>query len=221
MAKIFYESAMIDQRVQKSWPAGKDGTGLWDGVPFWAQCFYSSVTMFMSHLIKSVDAQTLYNQYFDDIETEVGTPGIGEGIMKSFNLPLVVGGKRVRSGQFWAVHCAGVNAYFQKYGVQGHAVWADIPWDQAINLLKTKTPLVMGTRIPPSDGHIIFIAGFNPDTNCFIVKDPYGNGLQGYPNGASGVDLEYPVGWLQGVASWAPGTGMPATAGNTRVMWLE
>lgn len=218
--KIYYESAMIDQRVQKSWVLGRDANSIWDGVPFWAQCFYSSVTMLMSAFIKTVDAQTLYNQYFDDIETEVGNPGIGEQIMKQYNLPLIVGGKRVRSGQFWAVHCAGVNTYFQKYGINKKAYWSDIPWEAAIEKLKT-SPLVCGTRIPPSDGHIIFLAGMTEDTQKFIVKDPYGNGLQGYPNGASGVDLEYPLTWLQPIASWAQGTGMPSSTGNARVMWVE
>ena len=78
------------------------------GVPNWAQCFYCSVVMLIEHYVGG----DLYAKYFDDVEVLYGQKGIGEESMKKNNLSLVAkDGSRVRSGQFWAVHCDAANKY--------------------------------------------------------------------------------------------------------------
>jgi len=206
---MIYETAYIDQRKEKSWP----------GVPNWAQCFYSSMVMFLTHWIKPSDPESFYAQYFDDVETMVGNVGIGEDLMKKYNLSLINhDGARVRSGQYWAIHCDAATAYLAKYNTGMKAVWADLPWTTADEKLAS-SPLVCGTRIPPSDGHIILLAGEGDDGKSYHVRDPYGNGLTGYAFGSVGNDVLYPKEWLKSVASWAPGTGIAAPSGNARVMW--
>lgn len=171
------------------------------GIPNWAQCFYCSVVMLIDHHLKLANPDAFYLSYFDDVETTYGKAGIGE---KTVSREHLVG----RSGQYWAVHKDGASKYLAEAGLK--AIWADIPWSEAISKLKDG-PLVCGTKIPPSDGHIILLKGVS-DAG-FIVNDPYGDGRTRYSNlAASGEGLVYEAKWLQSVASWN---------GMARVMWVE
>lgn len=183
-----------DQRQKKSVP----------GVPNWAQCFYCSVVMLISHYAKA--GADLYDKYFDDVEVLYGQKGIGEESMAKHNLSLVAkDGSRVRSGQFWAVHCDAASKYLEPK----KAIWAEISW-QAFRDRLAKGPCVLGTKIPPSDGHIIVVVGF--DGSSYICQDPYGDGRKGYPAGSSGELVKYPAAWLESVS---------AVPGKARAMWVE
>lgn len=179
-----------NQRLKKSVP----------GVQNWAQCFYCSMVMLIDHYV-SCD----YDKYFDDVEVLYGQKGIGEESMKKHNLSLVAkNGSRVRSGQFWAVHCDAAN----KYLAPKKAVWSKISW-QAFRDRLAKGPCVLGTKIPPSDGHIIVVLGW--DGENYICNDPYGNGKTKYVD-TSGELVKYSGAWLESVASFG---------GKAHAMWVE
>lgn len=172
------------------------------GVPNWAQCFYCSVVMLIEHYVGG----DLYAKYFDDVEVLYGQKGIGEESMKRHNLSLVAkNGSRVRSGQFWAVHCDAAN----KYLAPKKAVWSEITWD-AFRARLLKGPCVLGTKIPPSDGHIIVVLGY--DGQNYICNDPYGNGKTGYKDANGGELVKYDGRWLESVS---------AVPGKARAMWVE
>lgn len=185
-----------NQRLKKSVP----------GVPNWAQCFYCSVVMLIEHYLSV--SQTIYDKYFDDVEVLYGQKGIGEELMKKHNLSLVAkDGSRVRSGQFWAIHCDAASVYLKGAGKK--AVWNELPW-QSFREKLSKGPCVLGTKIPPSDGHIIVVLGF--DGENYICNDPYGNGKTGYKDANGGELVKYNSAWLESVASFN---------GKARVMWVE
>jgi len=159
----------------------------------------------MVMLIEHYVSGNFYARYFDDVEVLYGQKGIGEESMKKHNLSLVAkDGSRVRSGQFWAVHCDAAN----KYLAPKKAVWSEITW-QAFRERLAKGPCVLGTKIPPSDGHIIVVLGF--DGQNYICNDPYGNGKTKYTD-TNGEGVKYDSRWLESVASYN---------GKARAMWVE
>lgn len=212
-----FETAYIDQRKQRNWPATTAAGVIVPAIPPWAQCFYASVVMFLTHVVRNVDPQTLYDEYFDDIETRVGKAGIGEELMRRHNLALVQRRDnqviRERSGQYWNVQCDGATHYLEKYGALFRARWAEVPWEEAFRRLASG-PLVIGTRIPPSDGHIIVLVGITPDGRHCIARDPYGDGRTRYAAVSSGNGVAYERVWLQRHASYGPRR-------LARIMWLE
>lgn len=211
-----HETAYIDQRQQKHWPAYLEDGILSRGIPPWAQCFYASVVMFLTFYLRNVDVQALYDEYFDDIETSVGSEGIGEDFMRRHNLAMVheMDGERVRerSGRWWSIQCSGASHYLQRFGSIFAARWAEIPWAEVRRRLEDG-PVVLGTKIPPSSGHIILLVGMTPDRRFYIAKDPYGDGRSGYRTRASGDGLLYGAEWLESHASYG--------AGIARAMWAE
>lgn len=218
------DTAYIDQRKEKNWPAGSAAGQTWVGIPPWSQCFYSSVVMFLTFFLGKDNSEGLFTKYFADVETEtdlVDGGGIGQAIMQKNGLPVVINGVRQRSGQFWAVHCDAANIYLRAAGKSFRALWGEITWAAVDQILQSgTTPIVLGTRFPPSDGHIVLLVGISDDGKNYIVRDPYGYALDGYKDYyASGDCVQYPKEWVQKWASIDPVSHGFAPVGNARVMY--
>ena len=140
------------------------------------QCFTSCSWMLMSYYTNMIDGTSdrAMSAYFDDVEDSVGKAGIGEKIKQRFNWI------KGNTSYWWAVQQFGITEWLNRYGVSGHAVFADsMPMDKLIKLVD-QGPVIVGTKklggLP--GGHIILLIGY--ESGNFMVNDPYGNAMFRY-----------------------------------------
>jgi hypothetical protein len=162
-----------------------------------AQCFYTSVLMFLSAFIPAAATKDYESAYVDDVEVLVGKPGIGEIVMKRYNWI------KGRTGAWFYTHRDAVIFRLAQAGIKGSVVCrAGEPlmggkfnfgtMEEVSAALKKGSPVVISTKLT-SFGHIVCIVGETED--AWIVHDPYGNALLGYRS-TDGSYVEYPKAWF-------------------------
>lgn len=140
------------------------------------QCFTTCSWMLMSYYSDMIDATSdrAMSAYFDDVEDSVGRSGIGEKIKQRYNWI------KGNTSYWWLVQQAGIKEWLNRYGIKGHAVYADsCPIDKLIDLVE-QGPVIVGTKNIGGlkGGHIILLIGY--ENGNFIVNDPYGNAVKNY-----------------------------------------
>lgn len=160
--------------------------------PGYRQCFTTCAWMMMSYYSDMIDGKSdrAMASYFEDVEDSVGKSGIGEKIKQKYNWI------RGNTSLWWLVQQAGIKEWLSRYGVKGHAVYADsCPIDKLIDLVE-QGPVIVGTKklggLP--GGHIILLTGYR--NGAFIVNDPYGSALTNYRD-HNGDSVIYPVDYLK------------------------
>lgn len=142
------------------------------------QCFTTCAWMLMSYYSDMIDGTSdrAMSAYFDDVEDSVGKAGIGERVKRRYDWI------KGNTSYWWLVQQAGINEWLKRYGVKGHAVFADsCPMDKLIDLVN-KGPVIVGTKRLGglSGGHIILLIGYNEEQRSFNVHDPYGSAVRNY-----------------------------------------
>lgn len=166
--------------------------------PGWAQCFTTSACMFLSSQIPGfILDKHFIATYLDDIEVHIGQRGIGEQLVLKYDwiAKACVSGF---SSQWWLIQRDCLQYYLQKFGINKQIIFKDTvgTWQEVSDALKMGSPVIIGTKLPPSDGHIILIVG-ETETH-WICADPYGNAFNLYKgsNEISGKDVQYDKFWL-------------------------
>jgi hypothetical protein len=156
------------------------------------QCFTTCSWCFMSFYTNKIDAKddVGLSKYFDDLETTIGLPGIGEEMKQKDNS--IVG----KSSQYWEVQKYGITTYLNRNGIKGKAVCNYVGYYNMIKLLVDSGPVILGTNTLGglSGGHIILAVGY--DDKNLIVHDPYGNALTNYKD-TNGEYVSYPDEYLK------------------------
>lgn len=160
----------INQRKNNSW-GGKLSPHI--------QCFYSSAVMWLSYY-KHLEPG-FYENYVDDVERQVGKPGIAERLF-----PKLTG----RTGAYWDVHKAALSQYTNNVRFDN-----TIPYDSFIELLE-HGPIITGTKKIGllSGGHVIL--SVKTTNEGVVVKDPYGNAIKNYKD-QNGDMVLYPHDYLR------------------------
>lgn len=132
----------------------------------WAQCFYTSAIMLLSHYIKEYETKAKESEYVDDVEVNVGKPGIGEELEKKYNLP-------GRSGQYWIIQKEAIERKMLAAGFTGKMIFKEaMPIDEVTAAIDAGSPVIAGTGF--GSGHVLLVCGHEEiGLKC---EDPYGVG---------------------------------------------
>lgn len=160
--------------------------------PGWAQCMTTCAWMLMCFLcpsMKSNDDNSLA-QYLDDVEVDIGNPGIGEWVKRKF--PWING----HTSYWWLTQKYGMEKWLWRNGIAGEAVFENgVPFEKLQEFL-TYGPVIMGTDkiggLP--GGHIILVSGIS--ATGYIIKDPFGNAMTNYKS-KNGDGVLYPAFYLR------------------------
>lgn len=166
--------------------------------PGWAQCFTTSACMFLSSQIPGLNLDKKFiATYLDDVEVHIGQKGIGEQLVLKYDW-IAKATLNGFSSQWWLIQRDAIEYYLQKFGVNKQVIFKDTngTWQEVSDALKMGSPVIIGTMLPPSHGHIIMIVG--ETENTWICADPYGNAFNLYKgsNEVSGRDVEYDKRWI-------------------------
>lgn len=169
---------------------------------FW-QCFSTSSWMFMSYYSPRYmvgDDRTLA-EYLDDVELSIGKRGIAEKTIARLGLKITK-----NSSLYWVIQQSGIDLWLAMAGIRGKAIFHDasFPIYSLPTLLKSG-PVIIGTKkmggLP--GGHIILLVDYDPQSNDFIVNDPFGNARTNYAS-QSGQLIRYNAEWLRKYIEFAP-----------------
>jgi hypothetical protein len=151
----------------------------------WSQCFSTCAWMLLSYYDKAcrADDDKGLAQYVDDVEMRVGSPGIGERVMRKF--AWITG----FTSLWWLVHKEALEERLRAAGLKGSMVFreSDGTWEELYRQAD-KGPVIIGTSrlggLP--GGHIILAVrpGF--------YHDPFGNAMTGYAD-VNGANVNYPM----------------------------
>lgn len=165
--------------------------------PVWKQCFSTCAFMFISFFNDTIFGDKDLVKYIDDVEAQVGEPGIAEKVIQKFKW--ITG----FTSMWWLVQKEGIEKWLWRSGIQGEAVYVDKGHWQDIIIALDYGPIILGTDkmggLP--NGHIILLIG--TDNDAFIVHDPFGNATTKYVD-INGDAVRYPIKYLIGYAGDNP-----------------
>jgi uncharacterized protein YvpB len=177
----------------------RDNYSFFNTFPGWAQCFSTSAWMLMSYFTAKITAgdDAGLAQYVDDVEANVGKPGIGEIIKRKYNW---ISGN---TSYWWLVQEAAITKWLNERGLIGHAKFINGGTYADISIALINGPVILQTNklggLP--GGHIILLVGMENEN--FIVNDPYGNANTKYVD-KNGHQVLYSKTLIASVSGYAP-----------------
>lgn len=172
----------------------------WPRLPGAIQCFYASAVMFLGAfpgIVKPDSAYQYLADYVDALEPTFGKPGIGERLLRRYNLT-------GRIGQYWIAHRDAISATLEAAGVDaGRLVYVETgaTRDELARALRfapaivatSGLPYARGGRVDALGGHIVLLAqGQGAHYDLF---DPFGNPLTDYRD-RDGEAVPVTLDWL-------------------------
>lgn len=169
--------------------------------PGWAQCFSTSSCMFLSSLIPNflLDDEFI-KKYVDNVEVHVGEKGLGEKLILKYDWIAQAAKKGLMTSQWWYIQRDAIQIYLQQNGINFYDIIFkenDGTWEEVSAALRNGSPVILGTVLPPTQGHIILIVG-ETDSH-WICADPYGSAMNLYKVNPeiAGKDVLYDKQWLK------------------------
>ncbi len=155
------------------------------------QCFSTCSWMLMSWICPEIkyDDDKGLAKYLDDVEINVGSPGIGEEIARKLGI-------KAGSSYYFAVQQAGIQKWMNDRDCKGKVVFSEkkIKFYDLPDMLD-KSPVILNTSgLGGTRGHIILAIGYTDDN--IIVNDPFGDARDSYTD-KYGEGLFYEKEWLK------------------------
>lgn len=168
----------------------------------WAQCFSTSACMFISRWAPQYTSSDEYvRQHVQKIESQVG----GSSWLNKILLKYPKISRESYTSLYWDIQKEAIQDALAPYLVKVAFEYSS-SWDTVSRALKRQSPVILGTKLPPTKGHIILIVG--EDEANWICHDPYGNARNGYvQDGVSGKYVKYNKKWLSNYVEGSLGTG--------------
>lgn len=164
----------------------------------WNQCFSTCAWMFISFYDKNIDATNdkQLAKYVDDVENNVGKPGIAEKIMEK--LRWITG----YTSMWYLVQQAGIQKYLPKKKI----IFNEFFSIKNLHELVIKKPVIIGTSKLGGlkNGHIILLVDYDSKTDSFMVNDPFGDATGNYLY-KNGDGVKYKKQWLNKYINYGNG----------------